>query len=118
MIRGTLRNVQRICLHTIYAIYDELSRSIANRLSTLTLSKTAIWNTSQIGFPQQSSLVKDNRLLLMISNNIYASLSEVMELNFYSNALRKSWWGSCFVQQTHTNIVLTHFGTRETNLQW
>ena len=59
---------------------------MANRLSTLTSSKTAMSNTSQFAFPQQSSLVKDYRLLLMIRNNIFA----------HSNAWRKGGWCKLF----------------------
>ena len=72
---GTLANVQRICLHMLYAIYDELSLSMVNPLPTLTSSKTAIWNTRQIAISQQSLPVKDYRLLQMIRSNIFTHLT-------------------------------------------
>ena len=55
---------------------------MANRLSMLTSSKTAIWNTSQIAFPQQSSLANDFKLLLMIRHNIFAHFSKQWSLIF------------------------------------
>ena len=78
---------------------------MASRWSTLTSPKTAVWNSCQIAFPQQSSLVKDQRLLQMIRNNIFAHFAETWHLSFTEMHGEKEGGVSCFVQQTHTNIV-------------
>ena len=78
---------------------------MANRLSTSTSSITAIWNTNQIAFAQQSSLVKDYRLLLMIRNNIFAHYVKPWSLNFTQVHGEKVGVLSCFFRQAHTNIV-------------
>ena len=78
---------------------------MANRMSTLTSFKTAIWNTRQIAFPQQSLLVKDYRLLQMIRNNIFTHFAHPRDLIFTQMHCKKVGGLRCFVQQTHTNIV-------------
>ena len=80
---------------------------MASRSSTFTSSKTAVWNTCQIAFPPQSSLLKDLRLLQRIRNNLFIHFAESLHLSFIEMHGEKVGGVSCFVQQTHTNIVLT-----------
>ena len=78
---------------------------MASRWYTLTSSKAAIWNTNQIGFPPQSSLVKDDRFLQMVHNNIFnhfAKPSSSIIIRMYGKNVDGV---SRFVQQMPTNIV-------------
>ena len=82
-----------------YAIGDELSRSMASRWCTLTSSKAAIWNTNQIWFPPQSSLVKDDGFLQMAHNNIFnhfAKPSSSIITRMYGEKVGRV---SCFVSR-------------------
>ena len=86
-------------------IGDEPSFSMASCWCTFTSSKASIWNTNQIGFPPQSSLVKDDRFLQMVHNNIvnhFAKPSSSIITRMYGE---KVGGISCFVQQMPTNIV-------------
>ena len=93
---------------------------MASRCSTLTSSKTAVWNMCQIAFPQQSSLDNDLRLLQRICNNIFTHFAESWHLSFTEMHGEKVGGVSCFVLQTHTNIehYKLIFGNIETVLQW
>ena len=71
----------------------------------LTSTKTAVWNTCQIAFPQQSLLVKDLRLLQRTRNNFFTHFAESWHLIFAEMHGVKVGGVSCFVQQTYTNIV-------------
>ena len=75
------------------------------RLSMLMSSKTAIWNTRQIAFPKQSLLVEDFKLLQMMCNNICTHFAKPRGLICTQMHCEKAGGVSCFVQQTHTNIV-------------
>ena len=59
----------------------------------------------QVEIPQQSFMVKDFRLIQMIYNNIFTYFAK--PLGFISSQMHCTKVGgvSCFVQQTHTNIV-------------
>ena len=78
---------------------------MASRWSTLTSSKTAVYNTCQIAIPQQSSLVKDLRLLQRIRNNTFTHFAESWRLSFIEMHGEKVGVVSCYIQQT--NIVWT-----------
>ena len=59
MIRGTFVNALKIYLHNITPLKMSWHAILTNLWSTLTLTKTAIWNVSQIESPQHSLLVKE-----------------------------------------------------------
>ena len=51
------------------------------------------------------SLVKDQRFLQMIRKNIFTHFAKSWCLSFTEMHVEKAGGVSCFVQQTHTNIV-------------
>ena len=78
---------------------------MASHWSTVTSSETAVWNTCQIAFPQQSSPVKDLRFLQMIRNNIFTHFAKSWRLSLTEMHDEKVGGVICFVQPTQTNIV-------------
>ena len=73
-----------------------MSRSMASRWCMLTSSKAAIWNTDQIGFPPQSSLVKDDRFLQMVHNNIFNHFAKPSSSIITRMYWQKGGWGKLF----------------------
>ena len=93
---------------------------MANRYSTLTSSKTAILNSRQIAFSENSLLVQGYRLLQMIRNNIFIHFAKPRGLIFTQMHCKKVG-GVSFFFSRHTQALFKHykriFGKIETILQ-
>ena len=104
-----------------FVIKDALSRSMTNLMSMLTSSKTAIWNTSQIAFLQQSLLIKEYILLHMIRNKIFKHFPKPLCLILTQMHGENVDGISFFVQHKHKTLSDHYkrlFSSIETILQW